>query len=110
MRPNNSVHRFGISTNALKNLKLNEAIDTIHAHGFNAMEINPHLYGGPAYFDQADRRDLRKRLSCFDTVTVHPSAATYRGGNTGKQVRWKRNAFADGWCNLQILADPGCHV
>ena len=71
---------IGISTHAVKNLSLDEAIDAARKRAFGTLEINPHLYGGPGYFSQASRGDLKKKLSCFDMVTVHPSAATFRDG------------------------------
>lgn len=71
---------IGVSTNSLKDLPLMEAVALVEEKGYNAIEINPHLYGGPEHIDRAIRRELKDRLAAFEIVTVHPSSGTWRDG------------------------------
>ena len=77
--------RIGVSTDSFYDISLDEAIDLLQKAEFGTFEIIPADYmgaGGYPYsalnpgmwmrdFGQSQRRELRKKLGCFDLVTVH---------------------------------------
>jgi sugar phosphate isomerase/epimerase len=71
--------QIGISTLSIKNLSLTEAVDAAHGAGLKVFEIVPRLYGGPQQFSPETRAQLREKLACFETVTVHTSGPVLDG-------------------------------
>ncbi len=72
--------RIGLSTGALKDRELLDAVEAIRESGLRTIEIAPHLYGGPGDFNADIRSELKRRVAGFAIVTVHPSAAMYLDG------------------------------
>jgi sugar phosphate isomerase/epimerase len=72
--------QVGISTLALKDMPLAQAIECAFEGGFRVFELVPRLYGGPESFDERARRDLIAELACFERVTVHSSGPTLPNG------------------------------
>ena len=73
---------IGISNRALRRMPVEETIDAVRKAGFRVFELVPHLFGPqgrPESLGQEERRSLKERLSCFETVTVHCSGAIIPG-------------------------------
>jgi sugar phosphate isomerase/epimerase len=107
-------HMIGISTLPLRGMPLERAIDVVYEEGFQVFELVPHLYGGPERFDQSMRRNLRDRLSCFETVTVHSSGAKLREGRrvniASSQASYRRESIEHYLEHVQLALDLGAKV
>ena len=82
-------NRIGISNRALRRMPVEETIDTVCETGFRVFEVVPHIFGPqgrPESLGQEERRRLKKRLSCFETVTLHCSGAIVPGMPVDKRV------------------------
>ena len=82
----------GISTLALQDMPLAEAIERAFGGGFRVFELVPRLYGGPERVGEQARRDLRAQLACFERVTVHSSGPILPG-----HAAFPRFQPATGW-------------
>ena len=75
---------IGINTHVLPGVSLEKAIQAVCEGGFKAFELVPGSYQGvvgypripnaglwPRTYTKQQRKELRERLACFDTVTIH---------------------------------------
>jgi len=85
--------QIGISTLALRNMSLDDAIDAVHRAGLKIFELVPRLYGGPRSFSAEMRQRIKDKLLCFDAVTIHtstPTLADERPVNIASSDKWYR--------------------
>lgn len=66
---------IGVSTLAVRGLRLAEAISAVRAAGFDTLELVPYVWKPVAEFFRDERKRLRDELADFACVTVHSSAA-----------------------------------
>ncbi len=114
--------RIGISTDALFDVTLDEAIASVSESGFDTFEIVPADFQGaggfpftgknpgvrPGTFDKSEREHLKKKLSCFSQVTVH---APHIGVNIGsRNPGWKEESVRQYLECIEFARDIGAKI
>ncbi len=106
--------RIGISTLSLREIPLEQSIDTAYEQGFRVFELVPHLYGGPEQLDLPMRKRLRDKLGCFDMVTVHTSGAKLqdgRGANiASSDTSYRRESVEHYLEHIHLALDVGAKL
>ncbi len=106
--------RFGISTLALRQMPLDEAIQAVTREGFGVFELTPRLYGGPERFDRQMRQRLRESLGPFEMVTVHSSGSTLPDGRkaniASSDESYRRESVAHYLALVELALDLGAGV
>lgn len=106
--------QVGISTLALQDMPLAQAIERAFGGGFRVFELVPRLYGGPERFDAQARRTLRAELARFDRVTVHTSGPSLPDGRkvniASPDSSCRRESFEHYLEHIRLALDLGAEA
>ena len=106
--------QIGISTLALRDMPLAQAMKAAFKGGFRVFELVPHLYGGPERFDEHARKDLKEELAPFEMVTVHSSGPTLPDGRrvniASSESSCRRQSVEHYLAHIRLALDLGAKV